>query len=99
MSDSSDQPAIDYTVVAFSSDASNWRPQSRYIQVGRPDANGQFRIRGLPPGEYLVVAVDDVESGEWFDPAFLGAQRRNAVSVDLGDGDAKTLQLRLAAVY
>lgn len=99
VSDSRDQPALDYTVVAFSSDASNWRPQSRYIQVGRPDANGQFRIRGLPPGEYLVVAVDDVESGEWFDPAFLTAQRRNAVSIDLGDGDAKTLQLRLAAVY
>lgn len=99
VSDSSDQPALDYTVVAFSSDASNWRPQSRYIQVGRPDANGQFRIRGLPPGDYLVVAIDDVESGEWFDPAFLSAQRRSAVSVDLGEGETKTVQLRLAAIY
>jgi hypothetical protein len=96
VSDSSDQPLADYTVVAFSSDASNWRPQSRYIQVGRPDANGQFRIRGLPPGDYLVVALDDVESGEWFDPAFLAGQRRNAVSVSLGDGETKTLELRLA---
>lgn len=99
VSDSSDQPALDYTVVAFSSDASNWRPQSRYIQVGRPDANGQFRIRGLPPGDYLVVAVDDVESGEWFDPAFLAAQRRNAVSVDLGEGETKAVQLRLTTTY
>ena len=96
VSDSSDQPLLDYTVVAYSSDASNWRPQSRYIQVGTPDANGQFRIRGLPPGEYLVVAVDDVESGEWFDPAFLTAQKRNAVSIDLGDGETKTLDLKLA---
>ncbi|MBE3072523.1 MAG: carboxypeptidase regulatory-like domain-containing protein [Acidobacteria bacterium] len=96
VSDSSDQPLLDYTVVAFSSDASNWRPQSRYIQVGRPDANGQFRIRGLPPGEYLVVALDDVESGEWFDPAFLMAQKRSAVSISLGDGETKTIELKLA---
>ena len=89
------QLLTDYTVVAFSSDASTWRPQSRYIQVGRPDANGQFRIRGLPPGDYLIVALDDVESGEWYDPAFLDGARRGAARISLGEGDAKTIELKL----
>jgi len=93
--DADGQLLTDYTVVAFSSDASNWRPQSRYIQVGRPDANGQFRIRGLPPGDYLIAALDDVESGEWYDPAFLDGVRRGATRVSLGEGDVKTIELKL----
>jgi protocatechuate 3,4-dioxygenase beta subunit len=96
--DADGQLVLDYTVVAFSTDASNWRPQSRFIQTGRPDAGGQFRIRGLPPGDYMVVALDDVETGEWFDPAFLDSARRSAVRVSLGDGDAKTLELKLATL-
>jgi uncharacterized protein (DUF2141 family) len=92
------QLVSDYTVVAFSTDPANWRPQSRYIQVGRPDANSQFRIRGLPPGDYLVVALDDVENGEWFDPAVLELARRSATRVSLSDGDTKTLELTLSAL-
>ncbi len=92
------EPATDYTVVAFSTDASNWRPMTRYIQVGRPDANGAYRIRGLPPGDYMVVALDDVESGEWYDMTFLDYARRVAVRVTLGDGDTKSLDLKLATL-
>jgi hypothetical protein len=92
------RPITDYTVVAFSTDPANWRPQSRYIGVGRPDANSQFRIRGLPAGDYMVVALDDVESGEWYDPAVLDAARRSATRVSLGDGDTKTLELRLSTL-
>jgi len=88
----------DYTVVAFSADPANWRPQSRYIQVGRPDASSQFRIRGLPPGDYLVVALDDVESGEWFDPSVLERARRSAIRISLSDGDTKTLELPLSTL-
>jgi hypothetical protein len=96
--DSEGQLVPDYTVVAFSTDPSNWRPQSRFIQVGRPDANSQFRIRGLPPGDYMIVALDDVENGEWFDPAFLDNARRSAIRVSLSDGDTKTLELKLATL-
>jgi uncharacterized protein (DUF2141 family) len=88
----------DYTVVAFSADPYDWRPQSRYIQVGRPDVNSQFRIRGLPPGDYLVVALDDVENGEWFDPAVLELARRSAIRLSLSDGDTKTLELPLSSL-
>jgi hypothetical protein len=88
----------DYTVVAFSADPANWRPQSRHIQVGRPDASSQFRIRGLPAGDYLVVALDDVENGEWFDPSVLERARRSAIRISLSDGDTKTLELPLSTL-
>lgn len=83
-------PASEYTVLAFSTDAALWRPQSRQIATTRPDQTGQYRIRTLPPGEYYVVTVDPAEQGEWFEPAYLDDHRAGAVRVTLSEGDVKT---------
>ena len=56
----------------------------------RPDQTGKFRIRGLPAGDYYVVAVDPAEQGEWFEAAYLDEHRLGASRVTLGDGDTKT---------
>src|SRR5262249_13178030 len=83
------QPASEYTVLAFSTDASLWRPQSRQIATTRPDQTGTYRIRTLPPGEYYVVTVDPAEQGEWFEPAYLDAHRIGAGGGTLWEGDVK----------
>jgi hypothetical protein len=80
----------EYTVLAFPSDASLWRPQSRQIMTARPDQTGQYRIRGLPPGEYYLATVDPSQQGEWFEPAYLDDHRAGAARLVLGDGDVKT---------
>jgi hypothetical protein len=85
-------PAI--SVIAFSTDPSHWRPQSRRIQAVRSDQSGAFRIRNLPPGEYFLLATDDVEQGEWFDPAFLENARSGARRMSISEGDRKTQDLR-----
>ena len=87
-------PAPEYTVLAFSTDSSFWRPQSRQIAATRPDQTGHYRIRTLPPGEYYVVPVDPAEQGEWFEPSYLEAHRPGAARVTLSEGDTKTLDLR-----
>jgi len=83
-------PVPDYTILAFSTDSSLWRPLSRQIMTARPDQTGQYRIRGLPRGEYYLVAVDPAEQGEWFDPTYLDNHRAGAARVTLADGDVKT---------
>jgi hypothetical protein len=88
-------PASEYTVLAFSTDASLWRPQSRQIATTRPDQTGHYRIRTLPPGEYYVVTVDPAEQGEWFEPAYLDAHRVGAARVTLSEGDVKTQDFRI----
>jgi carboxypeptidase family protein len=80
----------DFTVLAFPTDATLWRPQARQIMTARPDQTGQYRIRGLPPGEYYLVTVDPTEQGEWFEPAYLDDHRAGAARVTLGDGDLET---------
>lgn len=85
----------DYAVVAFSADASHWRPQSRRIRVVRTDTAGRFTIEGLPAGTYLLAATPDVDEGEWYEPSFLEELKPSASQLTIGDGETKTLTIRI----
>jgi hypothetical protein len=89
-------PLSEFTILVFPTDASLWRPQARQIMTTRPDQTGSYRVRGLPPGEYFVVAVDPAEQGEWFEPAYLDEHRAGATRLTLSDGDVKTQDLKVA---
>ncbi len=97
LTDNNGTPITEYTVLAFPSDPSLWRPQARQIMTARPDQNGKYQIQGLPPGDYLIAAVDPTEQGEWFEPAFLEQQRAGAQHLTLSEGDVKTEDFKLAA--
>jgi hypothetical protein len=83
------------TVIAFSTDPTFWRPQSRQIATARPDQTGRFRIRGLPAGDYYLAAVDPAQQGEWYDPSYLDEHRVNAAQVSLGEGETKTQDFKV----
>jgi hypothetical protein len=72
-------------------------PMTRYIESARPDQQGQFEIKGLPPGNYLALAVEYLEEGQDRDPEFLLQMRPYATSVQLGDAERKVLTLRMVA--
>lgn len=82
------------TVIVFPADPALWIPQSRRIQAARTDQSGAYRVSSLPAGDYLVVASDDVEQGEWFDPEFLDQAKEKAVKVTLGESDQRTQDLK-----
>ena len=88
-------PVPDYTVLAFSTDSSFWRAQSRHIATARPDQNGKFRIRNLPAGSYYLATVDPTQPGEWFEPAYLEEHRVGAATVTIGDGETKTQDFKI----
>jgi hypothetical protein len=82
------------SIIAFPSDSRLWMPQSRQIITARTDASGAYRLSAIPPGDYLVIAVDDVEQGEWFDPEFLDQIKDAATKVKIGEGEQKTQDLK-----
>ncbi len=86
--------AANVTVVIFPDDERLWYPQSRHVDAARTDANGAYRVTGLPAGRYLAIAVEDVEQGEWFDPAFLNQIKGGAVRLTLGEGEQKAQDLK-----
>jgi len=83
-------------VLAFPTDNTLWQAQARQIMTARPDQTGKYRIRGLPKGEYYLVAVDPAEQGEWFNPQYLDEHRQGASRVTLSDGDTKTHDFKVA---
>jgi protocatechuate 3,4-dioxygenase beta subunit len=95
LADAQGRPLTEYTILAFPTDSTLWRPQARQITTARPDQNGKFQIRGLPPGDYYLAAIDPQQQGEWFAPAFLELQAADASRLSLAEGATRTQDLRL----
>ena len=88
-------PETDATVIVFSQDPARWGFATRYIRTARPNQDGRYTLRGLPPHDYLVVAVKDIEVGQWQDPEFLEAMRAHAARVSLEDGGKAAQDLKV----
>jgi hypothetical protein len=87
--------AKDYWVVIFAQDHERWTQPSRFFASARPDQDGRFKARSLPPGQYYAIAVDQLEQGQGADPEFLDRVRPRATSFTLEEGESKTIDLKL----
>jgi hypothetical protein len=92
--DARGSPATEFFVIAFSRDQAHWSPQSRRIRSARPGNDGRFVFANLPPGEYALAAVTDVEPNEWFDPAFLKQLEPASIAITIGEGEKKVQNIR-----
>ena len=97
VSDGRGAVALDATVIVFADDSGKWGPQSRFIESARPDQQGRYTIRGLPPGRYLAIAVGYLQPGEERDPDVLETWRESATHFTLADGETYPLDLKLSA--
>jgi hypothetical protein len=97
VSDDGGGVALDATVIVFADDSGKWGPHSRFIESARPDQQGRFTIRGLPPGRYVAIAVGYLQPGEERDPDVLEAWRLGATPFTLSEGETHALDLRLSA--
>jgi hypothetical protein len=88
-----------YVIVA-SMDRREWYPASRYLRHVLVDADGRFRVAGLPAGTYYVVAsarvpADGVDA--WQDPEFLESIVTRAATLTLQEGEKQSVQLQVGA--
>jgi len=86
----------DYSIVVFPADRDKWTPNSRYLKTARPDQDGRYKVNGLPPGEYRVIALDYLDQNEWNTPEFLDGIRSRATSFSINEGEAKSVDLRIS---
>lgn len=89
------EAASDVFVIAYAADRRFWGPNSRRVQAVRPGVDGKYAIKDLPPGEYLLAAVTDVDQDEWQDRAFLERLQPASVKLTITEGEKKTLDLRV----
>jgi hypothetical protein len=89
----------DSAVVIFPTDRSKWTMRSRWMRTAASNQEGTFRMTGLVPGDYWVVAVDrfhgsDV-AGDLQSPEVLDTLAGRAARITLGEGQSQDVTLRL----
>ena len=96
VTDDRDEPVLDATVVIFPANKDLWTYSSRYVRSARPDTNGSYSFKSLPPSEdYLVIAVQNLEQGQGSDPEFL-ARAEEAKRFSLNEGETKAVDIKLS---
>ena len=61
------------------------------------DRSGRFIVRGLPPGDYGVLAWEHVADDAWFRPEFIRPLETRMTRVHVEKGDFETLDIRIIA--
>ena len=83
----------DHGVIVFPEEAARWTFPSRFVRTVRADAEGRFRIQGLPPERYLAAAVNYLEDGEEQDAQLLERLRSRATAFTLGENEQRSIRL------
>jgi protocatechuate 3,4-dioxygenase beta subunit len=99
VTDDKGQPVTDYAVVIFAEDSAKWGFLSRYVMLARPDQQGAFEAKPLPPGKYLAAAVSYIEDGEQTNPETLGRLRSVATPFTLGESDQHAITVKIVDTY
>jgi protocatechuate 3,4-dioxygenase beta subunit len=97
VTDTRDATVAVFTVVAIPAYPELRYPGSRHVKTARSSPDGRFRVTGLPPGDYFVLAVNRLDSvtAETSDPAVLEELADRGQRVTLAERERRTLDLRL----
>jgi len=90
--DAKDQPVVDAEVVAIP-DPTRRKRRDLY-QEDSADQRGHFTLHGLSPGQYTVIALEDLED-DYFDPDFLKLYEGRGQSVEIKEEERKSVLLKV----
>lgn len=97
LTDDRGRAIVDATVIIFPADSQKWTYASRYVRTARPDTNGRYNFKSMPPlDDYMIIAVQDLESGQASDPEFLTRAKEEAKSFSLSEGETKAVDIKLS---
>ena len=97
VTDERGRPVLDATVVIFPSNKDLWTYTSRYMRALRPDTNGRYNTKSMPPlDDYLIIAVQNLEQGQGADPEFLTRALEEAKRFSLNEGETKAVDIKLS---
>jgi hypothetical protein len=96
--DTTGKPTSGLMILVFSTDRMLWTSAGsrRMRPPVQPSTDGKFKITGLPPGEYYLAALTDVEPGDIGNAAFMDQVAAVAIKITLGEGEKKVQDLKIA---
>jgi uncharacterized GH25 family protein len=90
-----DKPVPNRIVVAIPEEASKRRLE-RFGFMRKTNANGEYQISGVIPGDYLLFAVPLNDDHSYFSIDFADRNQADAERVNVKAGDTKTVSLKTA---
>lgn len=88
-------------VLLFPADRTLWpdaRALTRRVRIARTSAAGDFNLSDVPPGDYLVIAMLDVDTVNWPDLALLTKIFPQAQSLKIAAGERPTVSLTVKKI-
>ena len=85
------EPVGSASVVLFAPKA----PPSRRMKMASVDQQGQFSLTGVAPGDYYLAALDETESGVFWDPEFLVKHEKVIEKLSLRESATESKALKL----
>jgi hypothetical protein len=93
--DARNQPVADYVVVFLPSEVKSGIDTRRFVQTARPDQQGRYQAKGLPPGEYVAAAFESLSRDGHYNPEFQKRMRAVAKPFRLKEGQELALDFAL----
>lgn len=100
VTDAKGGPVTDAAILAFSEDKASWRFNSIKTRRAAPDQNGIYRLTGLLPGRYYIIAAPRERmnvSALNQDPAYFEQLSKDATTFVVGEDEQRHVDLRLVA--
>ena len=90
------RPTPEYGIVVFSTDRSLWTKAPRRMSgIVKVSSDGRFNVTGLPPGEYFLTALTDLDPTQLNDPPFLEQLAAVSLRLTLDEGERKVQDLKV----
>jgi hypothetical protein len=88
------RPVAGGSVIVFADNSALWGESSRHVRETRSARDGGFEFAGLPPGDYLAVAIENLPVRAWMNPDVLNRLRPLATRFHLEEGGERVVSLR-----
>jgi hypothetical protein len=96
ITDASGKAVSQLYVLVFSTDKSQWDFASRRTMSMRASDAGAYSFKGLPPGEYFLCALTEIDTARVSaDPSYLEELAAASIKLTLGESEKKRQDLRI----
>jgi hypothetical protein len=100
VTDAQGKPSTDAGIMFFSDDKASWRMNSSKTRRSGVDQAGHYKLSGLMPGRYLIVAVPRERLSGFFpgvDATLFEQLSKEATSVVVGEDEQRQVDLKVVS--
>jgi len=98
VTDAAGKPVPETAILVFSEDKDHWRMGGTRTRNGRTDRDGKYRVLGILPGRYFVIAVPRERTmfGPNTDSTFFEQLTKEATTFVIGEDEQRQVDLKVS---